>query len=229
MRSRTASIIIGSLILAGLIGCESESNPPAGDRSQPQAAANAGTSGGQPAYIDYTCAKHGTIPVAFRYGENNTPVEFRVGEEDWVKAYDESGNEAFPTCPLCGKRLFVKPADVDPSRHMVTWHCDNCDHEVTQPAGAGPKTCPECGEMSLWVTLQFRCREHGPVPVSQQYDEHGKRSLIRVGPDGEWVPPVDEAAMRTNLVCPVCGKQLLPPNTGAFLAPGADEDEDDGE
>ncbi len=171
--------------------------------------------GGSTVSILYTCREHGAVPVVVEENEAGEPVRFRVGQGEWVDARDDAG----PHCPICGERLFVKAKVQSAFDFDVTWRCLACDHAEQDKAAVGPRACPDCGEMEYWPSVTFKCPDHGEFPVYFRYTTDGKIEKIRVA-DGAWVPQLDEERRQSNVVCPTCGKSLMPAGHAGPGKPG---------
>jgi predicted RNA-binding Zn-ribbon protein involved in translation (DUF1610 family) len=111
---------------------------------------------------------------------------------------------------LAGDPGDIKPVTAKSTDFILTWQCLACQHEADDYAVRGPKPCPNCGKEEFYASTLFNCAEHGVFRVAFNYDERGKPSEVKLAPDKPWVPYVDRAAGKLNVVCPVCGKSVIP-------------------
>jgi hypothetical protein len=109
------------------------------------------------------------------------------------------------------KQNEVKPYVRTVSDFIVTWRCLECGHSEDGRGETSVRTCPQCGKEALYVSIRHACPTHGVFPVAFKYDENFDPAQIKIG-EGEWVPYADED-FNSNLLCPRCGKPMMPAET----------------
>ena len=120
----------------------------------------------------------------------------------------------------------ITPVVSKTSDFLVTWRCLACGHDAgVERAGPGPKRCPKCDKDELYASFQFACAKHGNVAVAFNYETNGQPKLIKVA-DKAWLPPIDEAGKRSNLVCPSCGGAMICVDTVRRADEGPDTADD---
>lgn len=105
------------------------------------------------------------------------------------------------------RKHVVKARPNSPFNLVVTWRCLACGETLSDNAAVGPRECPACQQMQMYVCIPHVCGRHGRFPVAFQYTAEGEPVEVKVA-DGPWVPRLTEEGI--NIYCPECNRRLIP-------------------